>query len=175
MELNKWYRLETDNEAYFIECAPKINREIVAWLAGRSFKVTALDSTDPNDVGVQAIQFADSPLHIQRIEALPHFKESDWASCWFYSEEQTYFTEVPSLEPKVDKEEYIIHVSGIEPKEYGGASGYMVGTSSWPQRFTLEAAKTHAELVLNGEGPNTKVHIFRLETIAKVVSQVNFE
>lgn len=174
MKINKWYRLDADNEACFIECAPKINREIVAWLAGRSFKVTALDSTEPNDVGVQAIQFADSPLHIQRIEALPQFKESEWASCWFYIEEQACFTEVPSPEPKDDKEEYIIHVSGIEPKEYGGASGYMFGTSSWPRRFTLEEAKEQAELVLKDEGQNAKVHIFRLETIARVVSEVKF-
>ncbi|WWP52301.1 hypothetical protein [Enterobacter phage ZX14] len=167
MELNKWYKLEEKNVQDFIELAPNINREIVAYLRGRSFKVVAFEDGDPD--GVYAIQF-EGEEPISRLRAMPKFTEADWSASWFYKDEWELFTEVD-----LDEEVYIIHVSGIEPTEYGGASGYMVGTNSWPQRFTLEAAKEHAKFVLAEESSKAQVHIFRLETTAKVITQVSFE
>lgn len=167
MELNKWYQLEEKNVQDFIELAPTVNREIAAYLRGRRFKVAAFEDGDRD--GVYEIQF-EGEEPISRLEALPHFHESDWSASWFYKDEWELFTEVDP-----DEEVYIIHVSGIKPTEYGGATGYVVGTNSWPQRFTLQAAKDHAKFVLAEESANAQVHIFRLETTAKVVTQVNFE
>ena len=64
---------------------------------------------------------------------------------------------------------------GIEPIEYGGSTGYFIGTNSNPHRFTLQAAKEHAKFVLAEESSKAQVHIFRLETTARVVTQVSFE
>lgn len=167
MELNKWYQLEEKNVQDFIEQAPTVNREIVAYLRGRKFEVVSFEDGDPD--GVYAIRFKDEDA-ISRLEALPQFKESDWSGSWFYKDEWGLFTEVDP-----DVEEYIVHVSGIEPTEYGGSTGYFVGTNSNPQRFTLQAAKDHAKFVLAEESSKAVVSIFRLETTAKVVTQVSFE
>lgn len=166
MELNKWYQLEEKNVQEFIELAPNINREIVAYLRGRSFKVTAFEDGDSE--GVYAIQF-EGEEPISRLRAMPKFTEADWSGPWFYKDEWELFTEVDP-----DVEEYIVHVSGIEPIEYGGSTGYFVGTNSNPQRFTLQAAKEHAKFVLAEESSKAQVHIFRLETTAKVVNSSFF-
>ena len=104
MELNKWYQLEEKNVQDFIEQAPTVNREIVAYLRGRKFEVISFEDDDPD--GVYAIRFKDEKA-ISRLEALPQFKESDWSGPWFYKDEWELFTEVDP-----DVEEYIVHVSG---------------------------------------------------------------
>ena len=172
-------KLKENEENAFVNYAPTINREILEYLNKRPFKVVEYENLSYDSTGVLKIQFEDGEP-VSRLEALPKFKEITWSPSWFYEDEFELFEEVdepktqePPVEDK-DLEEYIIHVSGVEPTEYGGATGYIVGTNSCPQRFTLEAAKEHAKFVLDGATSKVKVNIFRLETTASLVSEIKF-
>lgn len=161
MELNKWYVLEEKNVDEFIRLAPKVNRPIVGYLSGRKFEVTAFEDDDSD--GIFEIRFEDGES-ISRLEALPEFKESEWSSSWFYSDEWYLFTEVKVADDVEDR--IVVVTSPGEVYTVGGAT---------PTRFTLSKAKEHAEFVLKGNVPGTEVNIFRLETTARVVSEIKFD
>lgn len=163
MELNKWYKLDANMEDEFIRLAPKINREIARYMANRPFQVIELEQSDNN--GIYVIRF-ENEEPITRLKALPQFKETDWSSSWFYADEYEMFSEV-KVTDKDDVEDRIVVVSS--PGEV-----YTVGGAT-PTRFTLSKAKEHAEFVLKGNVPGTEVNIFRLETTARVVSEIKFD
>lgn len=161
MELNKWYVLEEKNVDEFIRLASKLNRGIVAYLRGRKFEVVSFEEGDSD--GVFEIRFEGGET-ISRLEALPHFKEEEWSASWFYKDEWELFTEVKVADDVEDR--IVVVTSPGEVYTVGGAT---------PTRFTLSKAKEHAEFVLKGNVPGTEVNIFRLETTARVVSEIKFD
>ena len=168
MELNKWYKLPAQNEESFVNESHSINTSILKYINGRKFKIVELNEDED---GVLAILLEGDFLPIRRIEALPQYPINNYSEGWFYSTEFMFFDEV---EEPGEGEIYIVIVSGIEAKEYGGATGYIVGSAGNPTRFTLAKAKEHAEFVLKDNQDGCKVEIFRLETTAQVVSEIKF-
>ena len=178
MELNKWYVINDETKDDFISEAPEVNRAIVDYIGDRAFKVAAVNQGSNEIIlGVHAIHFYGDTKSITREEALPRYR--CYGQQWIYEEEFKYFTEYKLPEhakfhEAEAKRDYIIHVSGLEPTEYGGGTGYIVGCDSSPQRFTLEEAKEHSLFVLDGAKTSVVVNIFRLETTASIVSEIKF-
>lgn len=174
MQIGKWYAFKDEPSREYFESSCTINKSIAPILERGPF--TPIEYEYSGGDGIIALKFADNEIRT-RIGELPHLSEDEWSKSFIYQDEYQYFKEVerPILEvvqPEDEVQDRIVVVEGPDGN-YGESGNYVVGGND-PTTFTLEKAKEHAEFVLKENAEGVTVRIFRLETIASVVSEVKF-
>lgn len=172
-EKGKWYKLV--DAVGFTSRACTINGAIADFIGNKPFMVVAFNS----DADPEVVQISyEGVIGFTRQNALPRFRSESWSDVWFTSEEFQFFEEVPEPGTEIEAPEppknLIIVVSGSDASTYGDSGDYVVGGAT-PTLFDEDKAKEHIKFILEGNNPSTKVSVFKLDSVASLVTTIELK